>query len=553
MEESFDFWKLFAGIGLFLWGMRQLEQALKQLAGKSFKNMLEKFTDNRWRGVLIGTIITALLQSSSLVTLMVLAFLGGGLISLRNSLGIVLGANLGTTFTAWVVVALGFKISIADFAFPFLAIGTMTYLFMSSRPNLKNSGIFLVGFGLMFLGLDYMKVAIENMADKIELANYHEYGLWLFLLISVLVTALIQSSSAMIVIILSALNAHIIEMDHALSMVIGANIGTTFTLIIGSLGGSADKKRLALANFTFNGIMGLIAFLLVNHLILVVNTVFSLKDPLINLILLNSLINLMMILFFYPFLNQMERWLGNRFLEFEPKGRSEFIKNVSSQVPSVAIISLQKELSQILVKTLNFIRKVVIKPQGPKKDASVWKKITYQPKDLLKSYNRLKSLEDELTTYGIAIQENNLSTDEANHLTFLMRSIRTLGIGAKKFKDIIHNIEEMENSSEPLVQDLLVEIRKLVSQTLVGYEEIMKFDKMEKSGMNLSFSSGLQQEYAIMIQNLYQHLRNRKTDVSVSTLTNVIQQVFSGLEYLEEGMNDWTLEKENTKDPMING
>ena len=229
MEDTFDFWKFFAGVGLFLWGMSQLEHAIKELAGRSFKNLLQKSTNTDWKGILIGTLITAILQSSSLVTLMVLAFLGGGMISLRNSLGVVLGANLGTTFTAWIVATLGFKINVADFAFPFLALGTMTYLFMNSRPNLKNSGVFLVGFGLLFLGLDYMKNAIESIAGQVDLTDYLDYGPWVFLLIGTVVTALIQSSSATIVIVLSALNANVIEIQHALAIIIGANIGNTPT------------------------------------------------------------------------------------------------------------------------------------------------------------------------------------------------------------------------------------------------------------------------------------------------------------------------------------
>jgi phosphate:Na+ symporter len=118
-DTGFDFWMFVAGLGMFLFGMFHLENGLKGLAGNTFKKLLKKFTDKPWKGILTGTFVTAVLQSSSLVTLLVLAFLGGGILSLRNSLGVVLGANLGTTFTAWIVAAIGFKMNIADLSFPF--------------------------------------------------------------------------------------------------------------------------------------------------------------------------------------------------------------------------------------------------------------------------------------------------------------------------------------------------------------------------------------------------------------------------------------------------
>src|SRR5690606_30713179 len=188
-----------------------------------FKNLLQRFTNRSWKGILTGTAVTAILQSSTMVTLLALAFLGGGMIALKNAISIVLGANLGTTFTAWIVATFGFKMDIADFSFPFLAVGILSYLFLDSRPILKNTGGLLVGFGLLFLGLEYMKISIENVAGQIDLATFAVYGLWVFVLLGVIITALIQSSSAMIVIILSALNADLIDIYQSVAMVIGAN------------------------------------------------------------------------------------------------------------------------------------------------------------------------------------------------------------------------------------------------------------------------------------------------------------------------------------------
>src|SRR3989339_1415362 len=129
----FDFWMFLAGLGVFLFGMRHLEDGIKGLAGKSFQNFIKRFTSKSWKGILTGTFVTAVLQSSSMVTLLVLAFLGAGILGLKSALGIVLGANLGTTITAWIVAALGFKMNIADFSYPFLAVGILSYLFLKSK------------------------------------------------------------------------------------------------------------------------------------------------------------------------------------------------------------------------------------------------------------------------------------------------------------------------------------------------------------------------------------------------------------------------------------
>jgi phosphate:Na+ symporter len=539
MEGSFDFWRFLAGIGLFLWGMHQLEHALRELVGRSFKDLLQRFTNKPWKGIAVGTVITAILQSSSLVTLMVLAFLGGGMISLSHSLGVVLGANLGTTVTAWIVATLGFKVSVSDFAFPFLALGSLTYLFVNSRPLLRNLGAFLVGFGLLFLGLDFMKGAIESVAEEIDLSDYLRFGLWAFLGLGLVVTALIQSSSATIVIVLSALNAQVIGIDHALAMIIGANIGTTFTLILGAVGGTADKKRLALSNFIFKLVAGVITFFFIDEMIHVAFFVFKVEDPLMELVLLNTLVNVFGIVIFYPFLGAMERWLRGQFLSDEPKGLSTYIKNVTQEVPSVGIIALEKEADWLFERTLKFVKKLILKQHLPERNTSVWKKIIYQPKDLISEYDKLKSLEDELTDYGIGLQKQNLSSEEAAQLNQLMHALREMIYGAKDFKDIVHNIQQMEASRESLVFDVHQQIKEKMN-VFVARLHVQLSQRDEKELADLLIE--LERDYAWMIQGLYERLRHAKTDIPVSTLSNVIKQSFSGIKHLAYALEHKKLE-----------
>jgi phosphate:Na+ symporter len=545
-DEIFDFWKFLAGIGLFLWGMHQLETAIKELGGKSFRHLLQRFTDTALKGILVGALITAILQSSSLVTLMVLAFLGAGVINLKNAIGVILGANLGTTVTAWIVATLGFKMSVAAFSMPFLGLGSLLFLFASGRPLLRNIGAFSVGFGLLFLGLDFMKIAIEAVADQIDLSEFQAYGLWIYLVIGLVVTALIQSSSAMIVIILSAMSAGVIGLTEGAVLVIGANIGTTVTVGIGSLNGSADKKRLALAHFLFNVITGLLIFSFIGPLIDITMSVFSISDPLMELVLLNTIINLIGIVLFFPFIPKLEKWLKKRFSRFEPKGISIYTKNVSPQVPEAAIAALEKDIHLALEKTIEFMINVWNVGESDQENVSIWRRILQQPYDLSVQYKEIKNLEDELTKYHLLVQEENLSTLEAQKLTSLMLALRTMVYGAKDLKDVMHNIQDMEDEEDMLVREFYDELKSFTFDFLKKIREyILKKDFSDEVPDWIGQNGKC---YKKFISELYQKIKVKPMEFPVSTLTNVIKQVVSGMDNLGSAVIHWKHQKKDVID-----
>ncbi|MGY5849207.1 Na/Pi cotransporter family protein [Salegentibacter sp. F14] len=549
---SFDFWMFSAGLGIFLFGMHHLEQGLKGLTGKAFRKLLQRFTNKSWKGIITGTIVTAILQSSSMVTLLVLAFLGGGMIGLKNSLGVVLGANLGTTFTAWMVAALGFKMNIADFSFPFLAVGILSYLFFNSRPVLKSLGGFLVGFGLLFLGLDYMKDSIESIANQVDMTKIAVYGLWAFLLTGIVITALLQSSSALIVIILSALNAQLIDIYQAVALVIGANIGTTATMIIGSLGGTSDKKRLAIAHLIFNLVAGISIFFLIEELVNFTYSVFGIGDPLMELVLLNTLINLFGILLFYPFLKPFTKFLKSLFAKAVPKGETLFVKNIPTEVPDVAIKALDKELNQIFLYTEEFILDCFQIGAKDKNRESQWKKIFSSATNLNRKYEKIKRLEDELTVYYAQLQEKNLSIEQARKLTAGMMGLRSMIYGAKDIKDVMHNIRFILDSDDKLGTEILKSLSKHMSLRLKEIHEFIIAGEIDLE-LQASLPAGWLKEnedfYNTTINYLYVHLTHRgKNAVPVSTLTNVIKQSHSSIDNLCSSIIYWKLEKGTTLD-----
>jgi phosphate:Na+ symporter len=548
MENTgFDFWMFIAGLGIFLFGMRHLEDSIKALAGKSFKNLLQRFTNRSWKGILTGTAVTAILQSSTMVTLLALAFLGGGMIALKNAVSIVLGANLGTTFTAWIVATFGFKMDIADFSFPFLAVGILSYLFLDTRPFLRNMGGLLVGFGLLFLGLDYMKISIENVAGQIDLATFSSYGLWAFVLLGVIITALIQSSSAMIVIILSALNADLIDIYQSVAMVIGANIGTTTTLIFISIGGTADTKRLMMAHVIFNVVTGTVMFFFIKPLVYATYYIFGVEDPLMELVLLNTVLNATGILLFYPFLGVFGRFLKRRFVSAAPEGETLYVKNISPKVADVALQALDKELAEVYRYTSEYIRENFGIRERDKNRESRWKKIFASASGLMKKYEKIKRIEDELTTYYAQLHKENLTPQEAEQLTAIMMGLRSLIYGAKDIKDVTHNILFMMEAEDPLATRILDKLREVVHQRLGEIQQVV-----EAEGIGEQVQTWLQdneQVYNELITDLYDHMKGHSSKgVPVSTITNVIKQGISSLDNLCSAIIYWKFRKVTTLD-----
>lgn len=258
MDYSFfDFLKLIGSLGLFLYGMKIMSEGLQKAAGDRMQSILSSMTNNRFAGVLTGILITALIQSSSATTVMVVSFVNAGLLSLTQSIAVIMGANVGTTVTAWIVSLFGFSVNISSMVFPIMAISIP--LIFSKNNKYRYWGEFLVGFSLLFMGLDFMKGAVpdlkENAAALEFLNSYTNLGygsILLFMLIGTILTVIMQSSSAMMAITLIMCSQGWVSFEIAAAMVLGENIGTTITANMAALSANISAKRAALAHFLFN-------------------------------------------------------------------------------------------------------------------------------------------------------------------------------------------------------------------------------------------------------------------------------------------------------------
>ena len=261
-----DILTLLGALGLFLYGMKVMSDALMELAGDRMRNILSTTTSNRFFAVLTGFTITAIIQSSSATTLMVVSFTNAGLLTLTEAIGVIMGANIGTTVTAWLISILGFKVSMSAIALPLVGLGFL--LAMNKKKNLQNWGYFIIGFAVLFIGLQFLKDSVPDIRNNPEILAYlSEYtsmgyaSVLLFLFIGTLLTVIVQSSSATMALTLLMTYEGWIPFDMAAAMVLGENIGTTITANLAALVANYQARRAARAHFIFN-ILGVIWMLI---------------------------------------------------------------------------------------------------------------------------------------------------------------------------------------------------------------------------------------------------------------------------------------------------
>ena len=258
MEYSiYDLLKLFGSLALFLYGMKIMSEGLQKLAGDKMRRILTAMTTNRVTGVLTGMLITALIQSSSATTVMVVSFVNAGLLTLAQSIGVIMGANIGTTVTAWIISALGFKVDIAAFALPLLTVGVVM-LFMQ-KSKYKSMGEFIMGFCFLFMGLSYLKANAPDLQNNPEMlafvqdyANMGFMSILLFVLIGTVLTMIVQASAATMAITLIMCANGWISFELGAALVLGENIGTTITANLAAITGNTQSRRAALAHLVFN-------------------------------------------------------------------------------------------------------------------------------------------------------------------------------------------------------------------------------------------------------------------------------------------------------------
>jgi phosphate:Na+ symporter len=342
------------GIGLFLLGMRLMSDGLKVAAGPALRDLLGRATRSRLRALAAGGLITALVQSSSAVIFATIGFVNAGLLSLGQAVGVIFGANLGTTLTSWIVAVIGFNVKLQMLAMPAVALGMLLWVGGGRRAALGQA---LAGFGIFFLGLDVLKDAFAGLGDSLDLARWAGEGalqLLLFVGIGFVLTLLMQSSSAALAVTLTAAAGGVIALPAAAAMVIGANVGTTSTALFATIGATAAARRAAAAHVIFN-LVAAIASLLLLPLLLVsarwlVEAFTAQAQPAVVLAAIHTLAKLLGVALMWPFTNRLVHWLEQRFerRDADPGLPHHLDRNVLS-TPRLALDALAMELRRMSV------------------------------------------------------------------------------------------------------------------------------------------------------------------------------------------------------------
>ncbi|WP_242441688.1 Na/Pi cotransporter family protein [Pseudoalteromonas piscicida] len=371
------------------------------------------WTKTPQRGIASGFCMTALVQSSSAVTVASLGFVNAGLITMHQALGIVYGANIGTTITGWLVAAVGFKFNIQAIALPLIGIGALMKL-LRPRSRLAYAGMALVGFGLFFIGIDILKGAFEHVVATFDLSQFTAEGvsgMLTFLLLGIVMTTLTQSSSASIALTITAAASGMIDLYAAGAMVIGANVGTTSTSILAAIGATSNAKRVAAAQVMFNVLTAVVAFAVLPvlfYLIAQFTALFNLTaDPALSLALFHTLFNLLGVLLIFPLNDKLAGFLMKRFCSAEETAsRPRFLDKTIAQTPELATNALLLESKLVADKILAQFDKCLLPTD----------KLTTE-----QSLHAIQALCQQISTFIVSVEQSALSAETTSVLAKFMR------------------------------------------------------------------------------------------------------------------------------------
>ena len=355
-----------AGIALFLFGMMSLEQGFKAFTGGTLETLLRRSTNRLWKSLSFGAVATTLTQSSSLVSVITISFLSAGLMTLPQGIGVIFGANLGTTSGAWLIAGLGLKINVSAFAMPLLTFGVIL-IFNRAKP-LKGLGYVMAGIGFLFLGIHFMKEGFEAYQDTLDLTQFAVAGLTgllLYTLIGIIATVIMQSSHATLVLTITALAAGQITYENALALSIGANVGTTITALLGAVGANIEGRRLAGAHLVFNIVTGAIALTFIQVFLVAVEIGsgwLGIADDnhTLRLALFHTLFNLTGIMVMVPFIPRLVHLLETRMKPRPVKLDSpKFINDNMLEMPAAALEASRKELVRLFGRAYDLSAQVL--------------------------------------------------------------------------------------------------------------------------------------------------------------------------------------------------
>ncbi|MEP5568317.1 MAG: Na/Pi symporter [Halioglobus sp.] len=484
-----DFKTVAAGLSLFMFGMLSLEEGFKAFTGGTLELLLRRFTDRQWKSIALGVVSTTIMQSSSLVSLITISFLSAGLIKLAAGIGIIFGANLGTTTGAWLVAGFGLKVKISAYAMPLLTFGVL--LIFQNSKKLKGIGHGLAGLGLLFLGIHFMKEGFDAFSETINLSSYAVdgyKGLFLFTAIGAAATVILQSSHATLVLIITALASGQITYENAMALAIGANVGTTITAIIGSLSANIEGKRLAVAHLIFNVTTGLLAIGLISQLIASVDLISEYvgirsDDYTLKIAVFHTLFNLLGLIIMVPFINRLATSLEQHVhLPKTDVATPRYLSSASMEVPAAATEAVRKELInlyeyafRLIAHGLSLHRGVIRSEQALTEAASATRRVMDLDVDIY--YERyIKNLHGSIVDFIIRLQSTAIDEDTAHQLSELRQASINILEAVKALKHLHKNMSRQLLTCGPNVRKQYDEMRVEIASVMRELESLRQSD-----------------------------------------------------------------------------
>ncbi|MGB5461765.1 MAG: Na/Pi symporter [Aureibaculum sp.] len=450
-----NFKTIMAGVAILLFGMIMLEEGFRVFTKGPLQKILKRATNKLYKSITVGAVVTAFIQSSSLVSVITISFISAGLISLSGGLGLIFGANIGTTATAWLVAGFGLKINISVLAMPMLVFGVI--FSFQKNLSLKGLGNVLAGLGFFFLGIHYMKDGFDVFKEQIDLTEYAVpgyLGVIIYTGIGIVITTILQSSSATLALILTALAAGQIEYENALALAIGSNVGTTITAILGALSSNVSGKRLAGAHLIFNVVTGIVAIIFIFPLARGVNFLSDLfgihaTDYTLKLAMFHTIFNILGVLLMIPLIGKLEKLLVKVFKEKVDKDIDEpkYLNESVLEFPASTISALLMEskylyknaIFEIVAHGLNIHRDDI---KSDQKIKNIIKKSTEDMQIDVENlyYQKVKSIYGEILKYASTAQKSmKLSEGQNNKIT-------DIKIANRKMVEIIKDVRELNKN-----------------------------------------------------------------------------------------------------------
>ncbi len=526
--QGFNFWQFLAGIAVFVYAMSLVESSLKSLSGRSFKKILQKQSRSKVKMIAASTLVTAILQSSSVVLLMVLSFVGAGLINMRGALAAVLGANLGTTLDSWVIAIVGFKINFSTASYPVLAVALIGLLFARKNTKLNHVTTFLLGFAFIFISLQWLKDSADKSLEH-SLGSFSQWHYLVFVPIGFFITAVIQSSSVTIAVTLTALHNHLIPFESAAAAVVGSELGTTLKFLISSVGGIPDKKRVAWGNFILNFVTMILATIFLLPLVYFIQHILKVEDPLTGLVVFQTGINLLSMVIFYPLLGVFAKFLERFFKELFPEDLTMYIRKSTTALPGDALELGEKEIIHMLNEVIILNKRMLdLKFEKETGWISSLKQYASDSSSFNESYRKMKLLQGEILEYITEIPKDEMTKAELEQTGKLISITRHVLRSAKNIKDIKHNIEEFETSANDSLYSLFSQMKEQANEFYREFQLLIKEpDRVNADTIQLLAGKNRKQ-YDDAIGGMLVALKEKKIgEYDSSTLLNVYHEVYA--------------------------